>query len=271
MVVSIFWHCTYCRTTHFPILIKRKKRGILCKTHFLSEIRDIYGFALSSTWETFWFANSFYVSYVQTFGDFRYGAKYWEQGDQVALIKTHQEGMDWQIRTSLEACQNNWIMVKAEMQGKNIRCKVSPPICPKSVQCNQSILKLWIGWLKYAQCKRCTLCTVPICSLRCSVKSGGKFWHRSQCGRFEPTFSTLAGVFFRCTRWVGESSANSFSLKTCLRFLSGLSTLYLQVFLLCIFLLFSHGWQQCRGWLMITSWILFSGSSWMARRKKKWY
>ena len=26
MVVSIFWHCTYCRTTHFPILIKRKKK-----------------------------------------------------------------------------------------------------------------------------------------------------------------------------------------------------------------------------------------------------
>ena len=118
--------------------------------------------------------------------------------------------------------------------------------------------------------KICRICTVPICSLRCSVKSGGKFWHRSQCGRLEPTFSTLAGVFFRCTRWVGESSANSFSLKTCLRFLSGLSTLYLQVFLLCIFLLFSHGWQQCRGWLMITSWILFWGSSWMARKKKKW-
>ena len=63
----------------------------------------------------------------------------------MALIKTHQEGMDWQMRTSLEACQNNWIMEKAEMQGKNIRCKVSTPAFPQeSVRCNQSILKLYI-------------------------------------------------------------------------------------------------------------------------------
>ena len=180
MEVSIYWHCTFCRTTHFPILIKRKKRGILCKTHFLSEIRDIYGFALSSIWETFWFANSFYVSYVQTFGDFRYGAKYWEQGDQVALIKTHQEGMDWQIRTSLEACQNNWIMVKARRCKERISgAKFYPPICPKSVQCNQSILKLYIvDWvteictmqkmyavllhavLCISQCTICMICTI---------------------------------------------------------------------------------------------------------------
>ena len=32
----------------------------------------------------------------------------------------------------------------------------------------------------------------------------------------------------------------------------------------------SHVWQQCRIWLMITSWILFWGSSWMARREKRW-
>ena len=34
---------------------------------------------------------------------------------------------------------------------------------------------------------------------------------------------------------MGESSGNSFILKICLWFLSGLSTLYLWVFLLCIF------------------------------------
>ena len=113
--------------------------------------------------------------------------------------------------------------------------------------------------------KICRICTVPICSLRCSVKSGGKFWHRSQCGRLEPTFSTLAGAFLDALQslnlgeWVSRVVKVSFWFEK--RFLSGLSTLYLQVFLLCIFLLFSHGWQQCKGWLMITSWILFSGSS----------